>query len=88
MRIRIIQKPSVSSVEGLRLDVFEPGSEYDVGSTLGALFLAEGWAEPVVEEAPALLGPLSDTLVREVIPPYVDHLATASDRRTRGRLRR
>jgi hypothetical protein len=95
MRIRVIQKPSVSSIDGLRLDVFEPGFHYDVGTTLGMLFLAEGWAEPVTTEAPALVIPLMETtsdsdhrisnLVREIIPPYLDRFATAADVERRNR---
>jgi hypothetical protein len=47
MRIRILQKPSIRSIDGLRLDRFEPGHQYEVGNSLGALLLAEGWGEPV-----------------------------------------
>jgi hypothetical protein len=61
MRIRIRQRPPVASIDGLRLDRFEPGFLYDVGTTLGILLLAEGWAEPVLDEQPALLVPLSET---------------------------
>jgi hypothetical protein len=61
MRIRIRQKPTAASIDGLRLDRFEAGHLYDVGTTLGMLLLAEGWADPVVNEEPALLLPLSDT---------------------------
>jgi hypothetical protein len=44
-------------VDGIRLDVFVPGCSYEIGNSLGALFLAEGWAEPVDTQdaaAPAL----------------------------------
>jgi len=61
MRIKILQRPTLLSVDGLRLDRFEPGYLYDVGTALGCLFLCEGWAEPVVTEEPALLVPLSET---------------------------
>src|SRR5467141_2558337 len=61
MRIRVVQRPSRASVDGMRLDPFEPGYVYDVGTTLGMLFLAEGWAEPVVTEEPAFVVPLSET---------------------------
>ena len=41
LRIKILQKPPTSSIEGIRLDRFEPGFLYEVGNTLGALLLAE-----------------------------------------------
>lgn len=100
LRIRIVQKPSISSIDGIRLDRFEPGFHYEVGNTLGALLLAEQWAEPVADDQPALLVPLSDTaasrtrcqlapsnLVREIYPPYFDHLAIAAALERRRRLR-
>ena len=43
MRIRIVQAPPVAEVEGITVDFFEVGSEHEVGNTLGALLLAEGW---------------------------------------------
>jgi len=55
MRIKVLQRPTLLSVDGLRLDRFEPGYLYDVGTALGCLFLCVGWAEPVVTEEPALL---------------------------------
>jgi hypothetical protein len=60
MRIRIRHRPPMASIDGLRLDRFEPGRVYDVGTTLGILMLAERWAEPVLDETPALLVPLDE----------------------------
>jgi hypothetical protein len=89
MRIRIVRRPLSTSIDGLQLDRFEPGYQYEVGNSLGALLLAEGWGEPVVEEAPALLVPLDElatpargpdetkdpaNLIREIYPPYLDRL--------------
>ena len=101
LRIKILQEPPTSSIDGIRLDGFEPGFLYDVGNTLGAVLLAEKWAEPVADDEPALLVPLSQAdafsdcvselapsnLFREVVPPYFDHLAASQDleRRKRGR---
>lgn len=96
------QKPPSSSIDGIRLDHFEPGFMYEVGNVLGALLLAERWAEPVTDEEPALLVPLSQAtafsdcvgeltpsnLVREVVPPYFDHLTASGDLERRKRLRR
>jgi hypothetical protein len=88
MRIRIIQKPLIASIDGIRLDRFDRGYEYDVGNSLGALLLAEGWAEPVALEEPAVEVPFSEAdpfapgdyrdadappnLVREHYPPCLD----------------
>jgi hypothetical protein len=47
MRIRIVQRPSVSSIDGIRLDRYEVGRSYDVGNSVASLLLAEQWAEPV-----------------------------------------
>jgi hypothetical protein len=40
-------------VDGIRLDQFRPGRQYVLGNSLGALFLAEGWAEPVEDDEPS-----------------------------------
>jgi hypothetical protein len=88
MRIRVKQRPTATSIDGIRLDRFEPGFQYEVGNGLGALFLAEGWAEPVPFDEPALLIPFSETdphgdlpfrdadaprnLTREHYPPYLN----------------
>jgi hypothetical protein len=84
MRIKILQKPTIADIEGVRLDLFEPGAYYEVGNRLGALFLAEGWAVPVNSDEPALLVPMSDikddrepgadpsNLQREFSPPYYE----------------
>jgi hypothetical protein len=58
MRIRILQKPEQASIDGIRLDRFQPGGVYDVGNALGELLLAEGWGEPVPLDDPAVFGPL------------------------------
>jgi hypothetical protein len=88
MRIRIVQKPTEDSIDGVRLDAFKVGFEYEVGSSIGALMLAERWAEPVADDAPALAVLFSETdpfappayrdadapmnLIRERYPPYLD----------------
>jgi hypothetical protein len=103
MRIRIVQRPSETSIDGVRLDRFEPGYQYEVGNSLGAVMLAERWAVPVAADAPALVIPFSETdpfatayqdadapsnLVREHYPPYLDNQPeTAFDFRRRRRPR-
>ena len=80
-------------MDGIRLDQFRPGREYVLGNSLGALFLAEGWGEPVADDAPSPAIPptkysdkkhpdelhLSD-LARD-IPSRRDLPAIAADRR-------
>jgi hypothetical protein len=56
MRVRIIRTPAPGDVDGLRLDRFQPGREYEVGPTLGSLLLAEGCAQPVTEQGAAKSG--------------------------------
>jgi len=59
MRIRIVHLPVTAVVDGLDLRHFAQGHKYDVGSTLGALMLAEGWAIPVADDE-AIIVPFSD----------------------------
>ena len=52
MRIRVVQKPGSTSIDGIRLQDFEAGQFYEVGTIVGTLMLAEGWAVP--DNAPDL----------------------------------
>ena len=61
MRIKVVRRPNDSCIDGVRLDLFVPGHQYDVGTTLGMLFLAEGWGEPAEGNAPAMVIPASET---------------------------
>ena len=104
MRIRIVRTPPTDTVDGIDLKRFAVGQEYDVGSGVGAMMLAEGWAEPVADDEPALVVPFSDSdpfmsrvmdrstppnLVRETYPPYSDDALTlATDLERRKRARR
>lgn len=87
MRIRIVQSPPVADVDGIALDYFEVGGEYVVGNSVGALFLAEGWGEPVALDEPRPPEPFSaddpfgtttldrnspPNLVKEQHPPFLD----------------
>jgi hypothetical protein len=54
MRIKVVQTPSEPVIDGIPLDGFHPGVCYEVGTTVGTLFLAEGWAVPGSEDEPAL----------------------------------
>lgn len=57
MRIRITQSLN-GSIDGIRLDQFEPGYVYDVGTSIGCYLMAMQAAEPVLDEGPALVIPL------------------------------
>ena len=63
MRIKVLRSPRLASVDGIDLRRFIPGRTYDVGNRLGALFLSEGWAEPIADDEPALV-PLSGAVSR------------------------
>jgi len=102
MRIRVLQTPKIAEVDGIRLDVFQPGVQYEMGNCLGALFLAEGWAIPVDSVEPAMLIPLSEfsadhrastspsNAVREIYAPSDDDssLAQAADRPQHSRCKK
>jgi hypothetical protein len=97
VRIRIIQKPARTSIDGIQLSRFQVGCQYDVGNILGAVLLSEGWAEPVADEQPALLVALEESDAdertddepsdspRETRPGSVDKPSTAADRNRRKR---
>jgi len=57
MRLRICRQPT-GTVDGIPLDHFREGLVYDIGTQLAAVFLAEGWGEP-----------LTDDTLRPVRPP-------------------
>jgi hypothetical protein len=102
MRIRIVRAPKPTCIDGVRLEQFEPGQQYEVGTTLGALLLCEGWAEPLDDQSPALIIPLNQVattsgtsepvpqnLVRDLARPHYEGRAIAMDRsRRRARRRR
>jgi hypothetical protein len=52
IRIRIVQIPAIHDVDGVALDRFHVGVEYDLSTSLASLFLAEGWARPVPLDDP------------------------------------
>jgi hypothetical protein len=54
VRIRIIQRPDIPCVDGVRLSGFLWGFQYDVNSTLGAYLIAQGWATSVMPDEPAM----------------------------------
>ena len=94
LRIKLLQRPPANSIDGLDLARFEPGHEYEVGSSVGSLLLAEGWAEPVALDEPPPPAAFSETspfdrrsgdgelpynLIREHYPPYADEAGAMAD---------
>ena len=59
MRLRILRRPS-GDADGISLNRFEPGFIYDVGTHIANLLLAEGFAEPVEDQRPAMLIPMAE----------------------------
>jgi hypothetical protein len=92
MRIRIVQKPAVTCIDGFRLDQFRPGHVYHLGSLMAGVFLAEGWAEPVDDQEPGRQDApaIPRNLTREFFPPYYDgsSSALAAEQASRRRARR
>jgi len=90
MRIKIVQKPGTPSVDGVRLDRFRVGQQYELGTTLASLLLAEGWAKPADEadDAPVQAAQRPANLIRELFPPHFELPALAANRRRRPHRRR
>jgi CheY-like chemotaxis protein len=71
MHLRI-RRRLTGSIDGVQLDRFRAGVVYEVGTPLGNVFLAEGWAEPVdMDGAPSRKAALvlvvdDDTCVRRL----------------------
>ena len=88
MRIEVVQPPPIRSIDGIRLDCFEPGKQYEVGNSIGALFLAEGWAIPVPLDAAVSFVPFGENDPYDPRPLYrrePSKLKRASDLRDHNR---
>jgi hypothetical protein len=93
IRVQIVRAPNIASIDGVQLDGFETGVVYDVGTSIAAVLLAEGWAVPVPIDAPVPPTPFSEAdpcstqpyrdpdappnLTREHYPPYLDRARAA-----------
>jgi hypothetical protein len=101
MRLKILARPTQECIEGIPLDQFHVGQQYEVGTRLGALLLCEGWAEPVEDQSPARLTPLRQrkaaepvqptppNVIRDTSPPHYAGREVAMDRsRRRTRIKR
>jgi hypothetical protein len=84
MRIKVTQTPTIASIDGIQLDGYRVGLQYEVGTILGSLFLAEGWAVPIDDAAIATL--ISPPEVRQVWGSHQPR-GLAADRRRRTRRR-
>ena len=100
MRIKVLHRPALGAVDGIDLKHFVPGQAYDVGTSVGTLMLAEGWAAPVENDAPAAAPVAGDpftsrtadsssppNLIRERHPPTADKITMAADFERRKRPR-
>jgi len=83
LRIRVIQKPRQGCIDGVDTDRFVVGTEYEVGTAVGALFLSEHWAVPVASDEPAVLIRLS-----QLARPTDASAATADDAPRKPRVTR
>jgi hypothetical protein len=61
VRVRITKRLT-GQVDGVRLDHFEPRYVYEVGVLIGCYLLAIGAAEPVDDEGPAVVLPITQQL--------------------------
>jgi twitching motility two-component system response regulator PilH len=75
VRIRSLKRGQ-GRVDGVSLDRFEPGILYDVGTIIGNVLLAEGWAEAVDDRRPAMLVPLPEERAESAILVVDDDPAT------------
>jgi hypothetical protein len=80
MRIQVVRTPTIDSIDGIQLDGYQVGREYDVGTVLGSLLLAEGWAVPADDVVVATA--VSSREVRKVWGS-TQARALAADRRRR-----
>jgi CheY-like chemotaxis protein len=56
MRLRIL-KPPTGTIDGVSLGQFHVGHAYELGSAIGCVFIAEGWAELVNDDSTAVFAP-------------------------------
>jgi len=104
MRIKFIRTPVLAAVDGMDLRRFVAGRCYDVGHQLGAVMLAEGWAEPFPDDSPAEIIPFSESdpflsrvldrsapnndNARDTYPPDADDVMAIASDRYRRRRKR
>jgi hypothetical protein len=96
MRVRVVHRPSVNKIDGLPLDAFEPGRDYEMGNQLAAVFVAEGWGVPAPLDDPPPIVPFGPDDPYDPRPLYRERLPTThtrdrsndSKRRPRGRRRK
>jgi hypothetical protein len=90
MLIKITRKITPSHVDTLS-DRFQSGCQYQVDSTTGRLFIAEGWALPVLEQEPVLLAsPVDAPSLKDAIAADTaldDAIAEAIERQGRPQQR-
>jgi len=65
MRLKILIPPS-GSIDGIALDRFHVGEVYELGTHIGCVFLAEGWAELVTDDGTVVFAP--SAAVAAIVP--------------------
>jgi hypothetical protein len=86
MRIKIVRTP-VGDVDGIELSQYKLGRQYDLGTMLATLFLAEGWAEPVDDE-PHTAFHVPFNFTRQTYSSSIQALDRAADFERRRKRRR
>jgi hypothetical protein len=64
VHVRIVRRPTETSVDGFPLWHLEVGRVYAVPASLATLLIVEGWAEPVAESAEPTLPPITFNIIR------------------------
>lgn len=92
MLVRITVQPTRTSVDGISLSGFKPGSVYALPAPLATLLIVEGWAEPIIESGECTLPqirfrvfPRPERRHRVLAPTRLRaELGVAADRRRRN----
>jgi hypothetical protein len=64
VHVRIVRRPTETSVDGFPLWHLEVGLVYAVPAALATLLIVEGWAEPVAESTEPTLPPITFNIIR------------------------
>ncbi len=69
VRLKIVQEIPIDTIDGIDLRRYQRGYIYEVGSTIGNLLFAEGWAQPVDDAAFIVPFSANDPLIPHVERP-------------------
>jgi two-component system, chemotaxis family, chemotaxis protein CheY len=71
LRLKILVSPT-GTIDGISFDQFHVGEIYTLGTHVGCVFLAEGWAELVNDDGTAVFAEPADVATREPLVLVVD----------------